>query len=136
MRASEKTINLYEKALKWMPKKFTSHYFTKRLRGLGVSEVEIQNDYYYKFLLEECVNVKKMHWEKKDKVVKVEDSTSEESVSVEEPTKRKYNWQKRTEGVQQTINLETPPVVMTEEQMIEHLKANGYKVLKQIWNEL
>ena len=130
------TINLYEKALRWMPKKFTSHYFTKRLRGLGVSEGEIQNDYYYKFLLDECVNVKKMHWEKKDKVVKVEEPVTEESAPAEQPTKRKYTWSKRAEGVQQVIDLETPPVMMTEEQMIEHLKANGYKVLKQTWNEL
>jgi hypothetical protein len=136
MKTSMQTINLYEKALRWMPKKFTSHYFTKRLRGLGVSEGEIQNDYYYKFLLDECVNVKKMHWEKKDKVVKVEEPVTEESAPAEQPTKRKYTWSKRAEGVQQVIDLETPPVMMTEEQMIEHLKANGYKVLKQTWNEL
>jgi hypothetical protein len=136
MRASEKTINLYEKALKWMPKKFTSHHFTKRLRGLGISDAEIENDYYYKFLLNECVKIKRLHWEKKEKVARAEEPTTEGAVSVEEPTKRKYVWHKRTEGVQQTINLDTPPVVMTEEQMIEHLKANGYKVLKQIWNEL
>jgi hypothetical protein len=136
MKTSMQTINLYEKALRWMPKKFTSHYFTKRLRGLGVSEGEIQNDYYYKFLLDECVNVKKMHWEKKDKVVKVEEPVTEESAPAEQPTKRKYTWSKRAEGVQQVIDLETPPVTMTKEQMIEHLKANGYKVLKQIWNEL
>jgi hypothetical protein len=136
MKTSMQTINLYEKALRWMPKKFTSHYFTKRLRGLGVSEGEIQNDYYYKFLLDECVNVKKMHWEKKDKVVKVEEPVTEESAPAEQPTKRKYTWNKRTEGVQQTIELETPPVTMTKEQMIEYLKADGYKVFKQTWTEL
>jgi len=130
------TINLYEKALKWMPRQFTSHHFTKRLRGLGISDGEIENDYYYKFLLNECVKVKRLHWEKKDKVVKVEEPTTEGEVLVKEPTKRKYTWSKRTEGVQQTITQETPPAVMTEEQMIEHLKANEYKVFKQTWTEL
>jgi hypothetical protein len=136
MKTSMQTINLYEKALKWMPRQFTSHHFTKRLRGLGISDGEIENDYYYKFLLNECVKVKRLHWEKKDKVVKVEEPTTEGEVLVKEPTKRKYTWSKRTEGVQQTITQETPPAVMTEEQMIEHLKANEYKVFKQTWTEL
>lgn len=130
------TINLYEKALKWMPRQFTSHHFTKRLRGLGISDAEIENDYYYKFLLNECVKIKRLHWEKKEKVVKVEEPVTEESAPAEQATKRKYVWSKRTDGVQQTINLETPPVMMTEEQMIEHLKANEYKVFKQTWTEL
>lgn len=130
------TINLYEKALKWMPRQFTSHHFTKRLRGLGISDAEIENDYYYKFLLNECVKIKRLHWEKRDKVVKVEEPTTEGEVSVEKPTKRKYTWSKRTEGVQQTIDLETQPVTMTKEQMIEYLKADGYKVFKQTWTEL
>jgi hypothetical protein len=119
-----------------MPRQFTSHHFTKRLRGLGISDAEIENDYYYKFLLNECVKIKRLHWEKKDKVARVEEPATEESVSAEEPTKRKYTWSKRAEGVQQTIDLETPPVTMTKEQMIEHLKADGYKVFKQTWTEL
>lgn len=110
METSVKTNTIYVKALRIMPKNFTSHYFTKKLRELGVDEYEIQNDYYYDFLSDECLKIKKAHWSKKRKP-----RTPKENISVEH----------------------TPVAVyMTEEQMVEYLKANGYKVLKQIWNEI
>ena len=137
MKTSEKTIKAYEKALRWMPARFTSHFFTKRLRNLGVSEAEIQNDYYYEFLLSECVKVKRMHCEKKNKRAKSQELVDESPIeaTIEAPIeesilkpKRKYTWQKREQA--------STPVMLTEEEMIELLKAKGYKVLKQIWNEL
>ena len=117
METAVKTNTTYAKALRTMPKNFTSHYFTKKLRELGVDEYEIQNDYYYNFLSDECLKVKKAHWSKKRKP-----RTPREKVE--------YTWD--------VISVEQAPVdvVMTDEQMVEHLKANGYKVLKQAWNEL
>jgi hypothetical protein len=117
METAVKTNTIYVKALRIMPKNFTSHYFTKKLRELGVDEYEIQNDYYYDFLSDECLKIKKAHWEKKRKP-----RTPKEKVE--------YTWE--------NISAEQTPVAvsMTEEQMVEYLKANGYKVLKQIWNEI
>ena len=111
-----------------MPKNFTSHYFTKKLRELGVSDGEIENDYYYNFLSSECIKIKKFQWEKKGNVKNELDSINEETI--EEPKTRKYNWLKRKPVV------EPVSAVLTEEQMVEQLKAMGYKVLKQIWTEL
>jgi len=128
MRTSEKSSKSYVKALRWMPKNFTSHYFTKKLRELGVSDGEIENDYYYNFLSSECIKIKKFQWEKKGNVKNELDSINEETI--EEPKTRKYNWLKRKPVV------EPVSVVLTEEQMVEQLKAMGYKVLKQIWTEL
>lgn len=116
METPVKTNTIYVKALRIMPKNFTSHYFTKKLRELGVDEYELQNDYYYDFLSGTCVKVKKAHWQKKRKA-----RTPKEKVE--------YTWE--------TITEEKPVVItMTEEQMVEHLKEKGYKVLKQVWNEL
>ena len=128
MRTSEKSSKSYVKALRWMPKNFTSHYFTKKLRELGVSDGEIENDYYYNFLSSECIKIKKFQWEKKGNVKNELDSINEETI--EEPKTRKYNWLKRKPVV------EPVSAVLTEEQMVEQLKAMGYKVLKQIWTEL
>jgi hypothetical protein len=117
METAVKTNTIYVKALRIMPKNFTSHYFTKKLRELGVDEYEIQNDYYYDFLSDECLKIKKAHWSKKRKP-----RTPKEKV----------------EYTLENISAEQTPVAvsMTEEQMVEYLKANGYKVLKQIWNEI
>jgi len=128
MKTSQKSSNSYVKALRWMPRNFTSHYFTKKLRELGVSDGEIENDYYYNFLSSECIKIKKFQWEKKGNVKNELDSINEETI--EEPKTRKYNWLKRKPIV------EPASVVLTEEQMVEQLKGMGYKVLKQIWTEL
>lgn len=115
METPAKTNSIYVKALRIMPKNFTSHYFTKKLRELGVDEYELQNDYYYDFLSGTCLKVRKAHWQKKRKP---------------RTPKAKYTWE--------SISVEAQPVAvaMTEEQMVEHLKSKGYKVLIQTWNEI
>lgn len=121
METSVNTNTIYVKALRIMPKNFTSHYFTKKLRELGVDEYELQNDYYYDFLSGTCLKIKKAHWQKKRK-----------SRGPNRPKLRnvEYNWE--------SVKTETQPVAvaMTDEQMVEHLKAKGYKVLIQTWNEI
>lgn len=114
-----KNTDLYVKALKAMPKNFTSHYFTRKLRELGVTDYEISYDYYYNFLIEECVKVKKLHWEKKPKIAQVE------STQLTIPTRRI-----------DLISLYSDDDGLSDEQMIERLKAKGYKVLKQKWDEI
>jgi hypothetical protein len=108
MKSESRTTDVYAKALKSMPKSFTSHYYTKKLRELGISNHEIANDYYYNFLVDECVHIKRLHWEKKPKVAQVE-------------------------STQLTIPTEQG---LSDEQMVERLKAKGYKVLKPTWSEL
>lgn len=134
MKTAEKSTKSYVKALRWMPRNFTSHFFTKKLRELGVSDAEIENDYYYNFLSSECIKLKRFQWEKKGKVKVELESINEEPI--EKPKTRKYNWVKRKPIGEQELVIETASVMLTEEQMVKELKAKGYKVLKQVWNEL
>lgn len=121
METPAKTNTIYVKALRVMPKNFTSHYFTKKLRELGVDEYELQNDYYYDFLSGTCVKVKKAHWQKKRK---------SRGPNRPKQDKVEYAWE--------SVNTETQPVAvaMTEDEMVEQLKAKGYRVLKQVWSEV
>ena len=118
MRVATKTTDIYLKSLKLMPKNFTSHYFTKTLREFGVSNYEIENDYYYEFLKNECVKVKRMHWQKKPACHLV---TNVEPTNVTPTVEHKK------------IEVST---TLTDSEMIELLKLRGYKVLKQTWKQL
>jgi hypothetical protein len=131
MKVPTKTTDIYFKSLKLMPKNFTSHYFTKTLRGFGVSSYEIANDYYYNFLQQECVKIKRLHWQKQTNVDVAKQVQLSSVPQIEEQTKAKiYQWQTK-EGV-----IPTESTTLTDAEMIEQLKAKGYKVLKQAWKEL
>lgn len=108
MKTIENRTEIYHKALKSMPINFTSHLFVNKLRKSGIAKNEIDNNAHYYFLINQDI-----------------------------PRLSKFRWQKKKEENQ--ITLQDQPKAqpqMSDEQMIEHLKSKGYKVLKSTWNEL
>lgn len=112
MKNNSNTSEFYTKAITSMPYIFSSHKFLGKLRKSGIRKEEIKSDFYLSFLLNNTERINKFLWRKKDSQIqiplKAEESTSPAPVKPE----------------------------LSDEDMINILKAKGYKVLKPTWNEL
>lgn len=114
MKNNSNTSELYAKAITSMPLVFSSHKFLSKLRRSGMKKDEINSDYHLSFLLNNSERINKFLWKKKE-------------AQIEMPL--------NTEEVDQ-INSTPIKYELSEDEMINILKAKGYKVLKQTWNEL
>lgn len=110
MKNNSNTTEFYTKAMNSMPFTFSSHKFLSKLRKTGIKKEEIKSDYHRSFLLNNSERINKFLWKKKEPQMQI------------------------------PLQVETPePIakpVMSDEEMIQHLKAKGYKVLKPTWSEL
>jgi hypothetical protein len=111
MKNNSNTSEFYSKAITSMPSVFSSHKFLSKLRKTGIKKDEIKSDFHLSFLLNNSERINKFLWRKKE-------------AQIEIPLK--------VEAV------ESAPVKaeLSDEEMINILKAKGYKVLKQTWKEL
>lgn len=110
MKNNSNTTEFYTKAMNSMPFTFSSHKFLSKLRKTGIKKEEIKSDYHRSFLLNNSERINKFLWKKKEPQMQIP-----LQVETPEPTSKP---------------------VMSDEEMIQHLKAKGYKVLKQEWSEL
>lgn len=110
MKNLESRTELYHKALKSMPIQFTSHKFLNKLRRAGIKEDEIEKDHHSFFLLNSSDRLNKFSWKKKAETNQIAMEVEAAEVA--------------------------PKATITIAEMIDILKANGYKVLKQEWSEL
>jgi hypothetical protein len=111
MKNNLNASEFYSKAITSMPSVFSSHKFLSKLRKTGIRKEEIKSDFHLSFLLNNSERINKFLWKKKE-------------VQIEIPLK--------VEAV------EPAPVKaeLSDEDMINILKAKGYKVLKPTWSEL
>ena len=111
MKNNSNTVEFYSKAMSSMPFVFSSHKFLGKLRKTGIRKEEIKSDFHLSFLLNNSERINKFLWKKKE-------------VQIEIPLK--------VEAVEPA----TVKAELSDEEMINILKAKGYKVLKPTWNEL
>jgi hypothetical protein len=109
MKDYTNTNPIYFKALDRMPASFSSHVFMDRLRLFKISEKEIKSGRVIQFLLQNCKRQNRSSWSKK---------TDSNQIMI-------------TQEV-----IQAPMRNLNEQEMIEHLKGKGYKILKQTWDEL
>jgi hypothetical protein len=109
MKDYTNTNPIYFKALDRMPASFSSHVFMDRLRLFKISEKEIKSGRVIQFLLQNCNRQNRSSWSKK---------TDSNQIMI-------------TQEV-----IQAPTKNLNEQEMIEHLKGKGYKILKQTWDEL
>lgn len=112
MKNQVNTTEFYTKAMNSMPFTFSSHKFLSKLRKTGIKKEEIKSDFHRSFLLNNSERINKFLWKKKEPQMQI-------------PLK--------VEG-----NPAPTPVKadLSDEEMINILKAKGYKVLKPTWSEL
>lgn len=109
-------MNIFLKTFDEMPKHFTSFQFTRRLIHNGFPEHKIKNNGVGKFL----------HVYAENEYFRSKTWTKRTSVSIPR-NELKLNDVKEQSSTE-----------MTDEQMIQHLKSKGYKIMKPIkeWIEL
>jgi hypothetical protein len=112
MKNNSNASEFYTKAITSMPYIFSSHKFLGKLRKTGIRKEEIKSDYHLSFLLNNSERINKFLWRKKDPQIQI-------------PLK-----------VEETVLPESVKPELSDEDMINRLKAKGYKVLKPTWNEL
>lgn len=110
MKNNSNTTEFYTKAMNSMPFTFSSHKFLSKLRKTGIKKEEIKSDFHRSFLLNNSERINKFLWKKKEPQMQIH-------LQVEKP-----------EPIAKPM--------MSDEEMIQHLKAKGYKVLKPTWSEL
>ena len=125
MKNNSNAVEFYSKAMSSMPFIFSSHKFLGKLRKTGIRKEEIKSDYHLSFLIDNSERINKFLWRKKEGQIqiplKVEDIKKPDHLNVSQ------------------IVRPTPAPARTElsdQEMINILKAKGYKVLKQTWDEL
>jgi hypothetical protein len=111
MKNNSNTVEFYSKAMSSMPFVFSSHKFLGKLRKTGIRKEEIKSDYHLSFLLNNSDRINKFLWKKKDPQIEIP-----LKVEAVEPAPVKAE--------------------LSDEDMINILKAKGYKVLKPTWSEL
>jgi hypothetical protein len=111
MKNNLNASEFYSKAITSMPSVFSSHKFLSKLRKTGIRKEEIKSDFHLSFLLNNSERINKFLWKKKE-------------VQIEIPLKVEV--------------VEPDPIKaeLSDEEMINILKAKGYKVLKPTWSEL
>ena len=109
MKNNSNTSEFYTKAITSMPSVFSSHKFLSKLRKTGIRKDEIKSDFHLSFLLNNSERINKFLWKKKEAQIEIP-----LKVQAVNPVKAK----------------------ISEEEMINILKAKGYKVLKPTWEEL
>jgi hypothetical protein len=114
MKNNLNTAEFYSKAMNSMPFVFSSHKFLGKLRKTGIRKEEIKSDYHLSFLLNNSDRINKFLWKKKDPQIEIPLKVEENPAPAPAPA--------RTE--------------LSDQEMINILKAKGYKVLKSTWNEL
>ena len=114
MKNNSITSEIYTKALNSMPLNFSSHKFLSKLRKSGLKKDEIKSDYHLSFLLNNSRRINKFLWEKKETQIQIPLNTEAVDPVKSIPVKAE----------------------LSEEEMVNILKAKGYKVLKQTWKEL
>jgi hypothetical protein len=123
MKNNSNAVEFYSKAMSSMPFIFSSHKFLGKLRKTGIRKEEIKSDFHLSFLLNNSERINKFLWRKKEVQIeiplKVEDITKPDHINVSQIVKPTPA---RTE--------------LSHQDMINILKAEGYKVLKSTWNEL
>ena len=109
MKNNSNTSEFYTKAITSMPSVFSSHKFLSKLRKTGIRKDEIKSDFHLSFLLNNSERINKFLWKKKEAQIEIP-----LKVEAVDPVKAE----------------------LSEEEMVNILKAKGYKVLKQTWEEL
>lgn len=112
MKNQTNTTEFYTKAMNSMPFTFSSHKFLSKLRKTGIKKEEIKSDYHRSFLLNNSERINKFLWKKKEPQMQI-------------PLK-----------VEQKVSPTPVKADLSDEEMINILKAKGYKVLKPTWSEL
>lgn len=131
MKNNSNAVEFYSKAMSSMPFIFSSHKFLGKLRKTGIRKEEIKSDYHLSFLLDNSERINKFLWRKKEGQIqiplKVEDIKKPSHLNVSQIVKPTPEPVPFPAPVKQELS---------HEDMINILKAEGYKVFKQTWNEL
>lgn len=114
MKNNSNAVEFYTKAMNSMPFTFSSHKFLGKLRKTGIKKEEIKSDYHVSFLLNNSERINKFLWRKKETQIQIPLKVEENIAPAPAPVKQ----------------------VLSDQEMIQHLKAKGYKVLKPTWSEL
>jgi hypothetical protein len=101
---------LFNQVLDKMKYQFSSKEFNTYAKKIGVTDYEIQVERHFKFLLQVCDRIGRSTWRKKNA---------------------------KTETLFNPVPIiEAKGLPMSDEQMIQHLKNKGYKILRQTFTEL
>lgn len=114
MKNNSNAVEFYSKAMNSMPFIFSSHKFLGKLRKTGIKKEEIKSDFHRSFLLDNSERINKFLWRKKETQIEIPLKVEENIAPAPAPVKQE----------------------LSHEDMINILKAEGYKVFKQTWNEL
>jgi len=114
MKNNSNTTEFYTKAISSMPYIFSSHKFLGKLRKTGIRKEDIKSDYHLSFLQDNSDRINKFLWRKRQPQMQIPLQVEEKIAPVPAPVKAD----------------------LSDEEMINILKAKGYKVLKPTWNEL
>ena len=114
MKNNSNAVEFYSKAMSSMPFIFSSHKFLGKLRKTGIRKEEIKSDFHLSFLLNNSERINKFLWRKKEVQIEIPLKVEDKIAPAPAPA--------RTE--------------LSDQEMINILKAKGYKVLKQTWDEL
>lgn len=116
MKNNSNAVEFYSKAMSSMPFIFSSHKFLGKLRKTGIRKEEIKSDFHLSFLIDNSERINKFLWRKKEGQIQIPLKVEENVAPAPAPAPA------RTE--------------LSHQDMINILKAEGYKVLKQTWDEL
>jgi len=123
MKNNLNASEFYSKAMTSMPYIFSSHKFLGKLRKTGIRKEEIKSDYHLSFLLNNSDRINKFLWRKKDSQIQI-------PLKVQDIIKPVHL------NSSQIVKPEPVKAELSDEEMINILKAKGYKVLKPTWSEL
>ena len=125
MKNNSNAVEFYSKAMSSMPFIFSSHKFLGKLRKTGIRKEEIKSDYHLSFLIDNSERINKFLWRKKEGQIQI-------PLKVEDIKKPSHL------NVSQIVKPAPAPArtELSDQEMINILKAKGYKVLKSTWNEL
>ena len=112
MKNNSNAVEFYSKAMSSMPFIFSSHKFLGKLRKTGIRKEEIKSDFHLSFLLNNSERINKFLWRKKE-------------VQIEIPLK-----------VEENVAPAPARTELSHQDMINILKAEGYRILKPTWDEL
>jgi hypothetical protein len=123
MKNNSNAVEFYSKAMSSMPFIFSSHKFLGKLRKTGIRKEEIKSDFHLSFLLNNSERINKFLWRKKEVQIEI-------PLKVEDITKPDHL------NVSQILKPAPARTELSHQDMINILKAEGYRILKPTWDEL
>ena len=115
-------MKVLQKTITEMPKHFTSHKFNRQAIINGYPEARLKNKGLSSFLKKYANNdgLRSKHWTKIDFVISVDSQNKNNQVSIYDDGE---DFKREKVLGENSI---------TDEQMIQHLKSKGYKIMKPI----